>query len=71
MQGWGRLSDKLLTRLTDADGQNVLERLWNSNDNFVQIVSDPNIKAKIEQENQKLLRDSQSDNAVESILDDA
>lgn len=71
LQGWGRLSDKLLTRLTDGNGQNVLERLWNSNDNFVQIVSDPHIKAKIEQENQKLLRDGQSDDAVESILDDA
>lgn len=71
LQGWGHLSDKLLTRLTDADGQNVLERLWNSTDNFGQIVSDPYIKAKIEQENQKLLRDGQSDDAVESILDDA
>ncbi|MDD6420737.1 MAG: type II CRISPR RNA-guided endonuclease Cas9 [Lactobacillus delbrueckii] len=71
LQGWGHLSDKLLTRLTDADGQNVLERLWNSTDNFGQIVSDPYIKAKIEQENQKLLRDGQSNDAVESILDDA
>ena len=71
LQGWGRLSLKLLTRLTDADGQNVLERLLNSNDNFMQIVRDPVIKAKIEQENQKLLSDDQSGDATESILDEA
>lgn len=71
LQGWGRLSLKLLTRLTDADGQNVLERLLNGNDNFMQIVKDPVIKAKIEQENQKLLRADRSENATESILDEA
>ena len=49
--GWGRLSKKLLTQITDENGVNILQRLWNESENLMQILSDPVIKEKIVEAN--------------------
>lgn len=67
MQGWGRLSKKLLQGLHDSNGQNIIEILWNSQQNFMQIVNSPDFKTAIAEENQNIIHDM----SIEDILDDA
>lgn len=67
LQGWGRLSRKLLVELHDANGQNIMEQLWDSQKNFMQIVTEPNFKEAIAKENQNVTQE----NGVEAILEDA
>ena len=55
-QGWGRLSRKLLTGLHDKNGQNIMEKLWDSQKNFMQIVKEPDFKTTIEKENQSVVK---------------
>lgn len=67
LQGWGRLSKKLLVGLHDQNGQNVMEQLWDSQKNFMQIITEPDFKDAIEKENQSIAKK----NGVEEILADA
>lgn len=67
LQGWGRLSRKLLVELHDTNGQNIMEQLWDSQKNFMQIVTEPDFKEAIAKENQ----DVTQENGVEEILADA
>lgn len=66
--GWGRLSKKLLTQITDDNGVSILQRLRNENENFMQIMADDTIKQKIVEANSKMLT---GDKAIEDILDEA
>lgn len=66
-QGWGRLSQKLLTGLHDSNGQTIMEQLWDSQKNFMQIVNEPDFKAAITKENQKIVKAT----STEEILADA
>ena len=67
LQGWGRLSRKLLVELHDTNGQNIMEQLWDSQKNFMQIVTEPDFKEAIAKENQNVTQV----NGVEEILADA
>ncbi|WEV71130.1 type II CRISPR RNA-guided endonuclease Cas9 [Lactobacillus sp. ESL0785] len=66
-QGWGALSRKLLIGLHDTSGQNIMEQLWDSKNNFMQIVTQPDFKNLIEKENEQVAKE----NDVEDILADA
>lgn len=50
-RGWGRLSAKLLTGIHDAQGQTIMDQLWETSRNFMQIVHDKDFAQKIEQAN--------------------
>lgn len=50
-RGWGRHSRKLLAGLRDGEGQTIIERLWNTNDNFMQIQNDSEIARQITEAN--------------------
>ena len=67
LQGWGRLSRKLLVELHDTKGHNIMNKLWTSQKNFMQIVTEPEFKEAIAKENQ----DVTQENGVEAILADA
>ena len=67
LQGWGRLSRKLLVELHDTNGQNIMEQMWDSQKNFMQIVTEPDFKDAIAKENQNVTQV----NGVEEILADA
>ena len=67
LQGWGRLSRRLLVELHDTNGQNIMEQLWDSQKNFMQIVTEPDFKDAIAKENQNVTQV----NGVEEILADA
>ncbi len=67
LQGWGRLSRKLLTGLHDKNGQTIMEQLWDSQKAFMQIVNEPDFKAKIASENQAIVKNT----SIEDFLTDA
>lgn len=67
LQGWGRLSKKLLTGIFDENGQRIMDRMWNTNDNLMQIVTSDNISEQIAKYNEKFV----GKNDVEAILEDA
>ena len=67
MQGWGRLSKKLLAKLTGKDGKTIIDQLWDSQNNFMQIVSQSEFKDAIAAANQNLLDKS----TVEDVLNEA
>ncbi len=67
LQGWGRLSRKLLTVLKDQNGSSIMDQLWNSQKNFMQIVTEPDFKQEIDQGNQSVVKK----NGVEDILAEA
>lgn len=66
--GWGRLSKKLLTGLKDQNGDSILDQLWKTNDNFMQIQSRDEFAKQIHDENAKQFHEA---NNVDDILDDA
>ncbi|MSE06533.1 type II CRISPR RNA-guided endonuclease Cas9, partial [Lactobacillus salivarius] len=39
-KGWGRLSKKLLTQITNENGERIIDALWNTSNNFIQVISD-------------------------------
>ncbi|MCT7680814.1 MAG: type II CRISPR RNA-guided endonuclease Cas9, partial [Lactobacillus crispatus] len=65
--GWGRLSKKLLTQITDENGVNILQRLWNEPETLTEVLANPVIKRKISEANSLFVQI----NKVENILDDA
>ncbi len=67
LQGWGRLSKKLLAQLHDHNGQTIIEQLWDSQNNFMQIVTQADFKDAIAKANQNLLVAT----SVEDILNNA
>lgn len=46
-QGWGKLSRKLLTGFHDENGQRIIDLLWDSSQNFMQIVNQSSFKQEI------------------------
>ncbi len=54
-KGWVRLSKKLLTGIVDENGQRIIDLMWNTDQNFMQIVNQPVFKEQIDQLNQKAI----------------
>lgn len=67
LQGWGRLSKKFLNEIFDENGQRIIDRMWNTNDNLMQIVTSDDIEKKIAEHNENVI----GKNDVEGILEDA
>ncbi len=66
-QGWGRLSKKLLTGIVDGNGQRIIDELWNTNKNFMQIQSDDSFAKRIHEANANQMKATD----VEDVLADA
>ncbi|WP_103660676.1 type II CRISPR RNA-guided endonuclease Cas9 [Lactobacillus sp. HT06-2] len=67
LQGWRKLSQKLLTGLHDSNGQTIMEQLWDDQKNFMQIVNEPDFKAEIANENQAIVKST----SIKDFLADA
>lgn len=65
-KGWGRLSKKLLTQITNENGERIIDALWNTSNNFIQIISDESIQAKLAEINGEYADKSN----LEDILDE-
>lgn len=55
-RGWGRLSVKLLLDVKDAQGLSIMDQLWSTQHNFMQIVHEPDYAEKIEKTNARGLK---------------
>lgn len=66
-KGWGRLSKKLLTQITNDNGERIIDSLWNTSNNFMQIISDESIQAKLAEINGEYANKYN----LEDILDEA
>lgn len=66
-RGWGNFSAKLLTGIRDSDGNTIMDQLWQTQQNFMQIQAQEDFSKKIKQENEQHLKQ----NDVEDILADA
>ena len=64
-KGWGRLSKKLLTGIVDQNGENIINALWNSNDNLMQIINKPEFKEAIANYNV----DTADQESIDEIID--
>lgn len=54
-RGWGRFSRKLLAGLRDQNGQQIIDLLWDTPNNFMVIVSQAAFSEAITKENEKLI----------------
>lgn len=66
-QGWGNLSAKLLTGIIDKNGYSIMDHLWNTQKNFMQIQAEEDFNKKIKLENSEHLENNQ----LEDVLEDA
>lgn len=66
-KGWGRLSKKLLTQITNENGERIIDALWNTSNNFMQIINDESIQAKLAEINSEYTDTDKYD--LEDILD--
>lgn len=65
--GWGRLSSKLLAKLTDKDGKSIIDKMWDSQKTFMEIVTLPIFAEQIKNANQGMMNSQD----YEAVLDDA
>ncbi|MBW1606363.1 type II CRISPR RNA-guided endonuclease Cas9 [Lactobacillus sp. Sy-1] len=70
-RGWGRLSNKLLLEIKDSNDQSIMDHLWNSKNNFMQIVNSPEFKSQIIEINNKTLdRNRKIDGGLNDTIKD-
>lgn len=60
-RGWGKLSKKLLTGLRDKNNHTIMDNLWETNRNFMQIQTADEFPKQIAEENERHLKGSVSD----------
>ncbi|KRM22352.1 type II CRISPR RNA-guided endonuclease Cas9 [Latilactobacillus graminis] len=65
-RGWGRLSAKLLTQIVNANGQRIMDLLWDTTDNFMRIVHFEDFDKLITEANQMVL----AENDVQDVIND-
>lgn len=65
--GWGRLSKKLLNGITNDKGRNIIDELWEESETFMEAVSKPEVKEKIDEINSDFIKNTD----IESVLADA
>ena len=65
--GWGRLSNRLLTKLYDNEGRSIMDLLWQTNQNFMQIISKQAFQAQLQEANAAYL----SNDTLDRVLDRA
>lgn len=66
-RGWGRLSNKLLTKLKDEKGRSVIDLMWSTQATFMEIINKPVFAEQIKNYNQDHLQDQD----YETVLADA
>lgn len=66
-RGWGNLSKKLLTTIVDNQGSSIMDRLWDSSNNFIQIVNEPAFAKKIEDHNSEQLKTHDTSEIIDNL----
>lgn len=66
-QGWGRLSKKLLIGLRNADHRSILDILWITNENFMQVQAEPDFAELVKEANQGMLEKNNSQDVINDL----
>lgn len=66
-RGWGQLSHKLLTAFKDDNGRSVMDGLWETSDNFMQLRKQPAIETQIKEANQANLTDADIQDTINEL----
>lgn len=70
LEGWGRLSKRLLTGMTDDHDQTIMDNMWYSQLTLNQCLANQKIKAEIESHRKALMSQSQTRReAIDALLD--
>lgn len=70
LEGWGRLSKKLLCEIKDKDGNSVLDLMKDTQQTFNQVIADTTIKKQINQHREKVLSKAKTRRqAIDGLLD--
>lgn len=73
-KGWGQLSAKLLNGIKNDEGNTILDELWNTQNNFMQIQAREDFAELIQQENAKVFQENDPKDiwsTIENVLNDA
>ncbi|MFT9372272.1 type II CRISPR RNA-guided endonuclease Cas9 [Liquorilactobacillus hordei] len=65
-RGWGKLSAKLLENLRNYNGCTIIDRMWNTQQNFMQVQAEEDFTRQIQEENSQHLKE----NTLEDVLMD-
>lgn len=66
-RGWGRVSKKLLTEITNKAGKSIIEVMWNTNKNFMQAVRDKTVQSKLEKMNNSVIDEQGTQNIINDL----
>lgn len=66
-RGWGQLSHKLLTAFRDDNGRSIMDGLWETSDNFMQLRKQPAIETQIKEANQANLTDADIQDTINEL----
>jgi len=66
-RGWGRLSARLLTEIQDAQGQSIMDQLWQTQHTFMQIVHEPDYAAAITAINAAGFKDQTLETTIDEL----
>lgn len=70
LEGWGRLSKKLLCGIKDKDGNSVLDLMNDTQQTFNQVIADTTIKKQVNQHREKVLSKAKTRRqAIDDLLD--
>lgn len=66
-RGWGQLSKKLLTGFEDDNGRTIIEGLWETNHNFMELRSQAEVASQITAANKQDLDDADLKDAINDL----
>ncbi|RRK10921.1 type II CRISPR RNA-guided endonuclease Cas9 [Lactiplantibacillus garii] len=66
-RGWGQLSKKLLTSFRDENGRSILDELWATNHNFMELLSQESIAKQVTAANSVDLHESDLQDTINSL----
>ncbi|AMV60342.1 CRISPR-associated protein, Csn1 family [Pediococcus damnosus] len=66
-QGWGRLSRKLLVGLKNSEHRNIMDILWITNENFMQIQAEPDFAKLVTDANKGMLEKTDSQDVINDL----
>lgn len=63
-KSWGRFSKRLLTKIYDGQGNSVLDIMWHTNKNFMQIISTQEFSEQLDSLNESYLQSQTLDDIL-------
>lgn len=66
-RGWGQFSKKLLTKLIDENGRSIIDALWETNQNFMELQGQAKIAQQISDANSANLKETDMQDVIKDL----